>query len=83
MAGDPRIRYQHAPLQAVRRADTFEQKYGIPRADWDWALRGQDRVFHEIMEQQRGPPSTRALFFYLTLYMDKFRRGDLNFLCFC
>ena len=73
--GDPQVKNQRVPLVANRADETYVQKYGIPRADWPWALTGKDPKSYELLQQDKGPPDTRPLFFKLTLYMDKFRRG--------
>ena len=76
MLGDPQFKNQARPLVVIRDPATYEEKYSIPRADWDWALRGKDPVSYAIMQEDRGPPDGRPLFFTLCLYMDKFRRGS-------
>ena len=60
---------------AIRAEEGYEQKYEIPREDWDWALRGKDKLSWKLLQEDKGPPASRPLVFNLTLYMDKFRRG--------
>lgn len=75
VTGDPGFKNQGSPLVANRAEETYEDTYGIPRGDWEWALRGKDPLTWRLLQQDRGHPRARPLFFSLTIYMDKFRRG--------
>ena len=62
-------------MVCFRDEATYEERYGIPRRDWPWALRGKDRLTYQLLQQEAGPEDSRPLYFSMTLYMDKFRRG--------
>ena len=67
--GDPRYKFQHWIPVARRRADTFEDVYDIPRADWPWALTATDpTTFRLRREMSVRDAAQRPAFLPCLLY---------------
>jgi len=53
-------------------------RYGVDEGDYPWFLRGEDPVFFRLARDAEKPIDRRPLLVCVSLYLDKFRRGELH-----